>query len=64
MKKSALQGIAAQKGDKQLSFKAHIDTLAVLTWIADRMELPTGSIAKVVNVSIVLESAIQKVGRG
>ena len=61
MTKSAPPGVAAQKGGKQLSLEAHIDSVVTLAWMANRMNLPTGAIAKVANASIILELAIQKI---
>ena len=61
MTKSAPPGVDAQRRGKQLSLEVHIDAVVTLAWTANRMELSTGTIAKVANASIVLELAIQKI---
>ena len=55
MTKSAPPGVAAQKEGKQLSLEVRIDAVVTLDWMANGMDLPTGTIAKVVNASIILE---------
>ena len=64
MTKTALPGVPAQRGVKQLSLEARIDAVVTLALMANGMDLPTGAIAKVANTSIVLELAIQKFDRG
>ena len=61
MTKSAPPGQASQKGGKQLSLEARIDAVVTLAWMADGMRLPPGAIVKVVDASIVSETAIQKI---
>ena len=64
MTKIAQLGVAAQKGGRQLFLEASIDAVVTLTWMADGANLHPGAIAKFANASIVVETAIQKFGRG